>query len=165
MRGSSFHRPLTLTLVYGLPPQGKRLVDSGGVTALGFVFSALRSARTMNTRSCRRSFNNARRPLGSALQRSTSLRLDALFPGRQRRTAAARAPRHRAAHLYRETRRRTGAIKRALTDNTFVAGIGNIFANESLFRAGIHANRAANRISMARYAKLVHEVKNVLTSV
>ena len=59
-----------------------------------------------------------------------------------------------AAHLYRETRRRTGAIKRALTDNTFVAGIGNIFANESLFRAGIHANRAANRISMARYAKL-----------
>ena len=70
-----------------------------------------------------------------------------------------------AAHLYRETRRRTGAIKQALTDNTFVADIGNIFANESLFRAGIHPNRAANRISMARYAKLVHEVKNVLTSV
>ena len=49
MRGSSFHHPLTLTLVYGLPPQGERLVDSGGVTALGFAFSVLRSARTMNT--------------------------------------------------------------------------------------------------------------------
>ena len=49
MRGSSFHRPLALTLVYGLPPQGKRLVDSGGVTGLGFAFSVLRSARTMNT--------------------------------------------------------------------------------------------------------------------
>ena len=70
-----------------------------------------------------------------------------------------------AARLYRETRRRTGAIKQALMDNTLVVGIGNIYANESLFRAGIHPNRAANRISMARYAKLVHEVKNVLTSV
>ena len=49
MRGSSFNRPLTLTLVYGLPPPGKRLVDSGGVTGLGFAFSVLRSARTMNT--------------------------------------------------------------------------------------------------------------------
>ena len=70
-----------------------------------------------------------------------------------------------AAPLYRETRRRTGPIKQALMDNTLVVGVGNIYAKESLFRAGIHPNRAANRISMARYAKLVHEVKNVLTSV
>ena len=49
MRGSSFQRPLTLTLVNGLPPQGKRLVDSGGVTGLGFAFAVWRSARTMNT--------------------------------------------------------------------------------------------------------------------
>ncbi len=68
-----------------------------------------------------------------------------------------------AAHLYRETRRRTGPIKHALMDNTLVVGVGNIYANESLFRAGIHPNRAANRISLARYAKLVHEVKTVLT--
>lgn len=68
-----------------------------------------------------------------------------------------------AAHLYRETRRRTGPIKQALMDNTLVVGVGNIYANESLFRAGIHPNRAANRISPARYAKLVHEVKAVLT--
>ena len=67
-----------------------------------------------------------------------------------------------AAHLYRKTRRRTGPIKQALMDNTLVVGVGNIYANESLFRAGIHPNRAANRISLARYEKLVHEVKTVL---
>ena len=67
------------------------------------------------------------------------------------------------AHLYRETRRRTVAVKLALMDNTLVVGVGNIYANESLFRAGIHPNRAANRISLARYARLVHEVKTVLT--
>ena len=68
-----------------------------------------------------------------------------------------------AEYLYRETRRRSGPIKQALMDNTLVVGVGNIYANESLFRAGIHPNRAANRISLARYAKLVHEVKTVLT--
>ena len=68
-----------------------------------------------------------------------------------------------AAYLYRETRRRTGPIKQALMDNTLVVGVGNIYANESLFRAGIHPNRAANRISLARYTKLVQEVKTVLT--
>ena len=66
-------------------------------------------------------------------------------------------------YLYRETRRRTGPIKQALMDNSLVVGVGNIYANESLFRAGIHPNRAANRISLARYEKLVHEVKTVLT--
>ena len=68
-----------------------------------------------------------------------------------------------AKHLYRETRRRTGPIKQALMDNTLVVGVGNIYANESLFRAGIHPNRAANRVALTRYAKLVHEVKTVLT--
>jgi len=65
-------------------------------------------------------------------------------------------------YLYRETRRRTGPIKQALMDNTLVVGVGNIYANESLFRAGIHPNRPANRISLARYERLVHEVKAVL---
>jgi len=47
-------------------------------------------------------------------------------------------------------------------DNTLVVGVGNIYANESLFRAGIHPNRAANRVSLARYERLVQEVKAVL---
>ncbi len=66
------------------------------------------------------------------------------------------------AYLYRETRRRTGPIKQALMDNTLVVGVGNIYANESLFRAGIHPSRAANRISLVRYERLVREVKAVL---
>ncbi len=66
-------------------------------------------------------------------------------------------------YLYEQTRRRTGPIKQALMDNTLVVGVGNIYANESLFRAGIHPHRAANRVSRARYERLVREVKAVLT--
>ena len=66
-------------------------------------------------------------------------------------------------YLYEQTRRRTVAIKQALMDNTLVVGVGNIYANESLFRAGIHPDRAANRVSLARYRRLVLEVKAVLT--
>jgi len=65
-------------------------------------------------------------------------------------------------YLYRETRRRTGAVKQALMDNTLVVGVGNIYANESLFRAGIHPNRAACHVSLVRYERLVSEVKAVL---
>jgi formamidopyrimidine-DNA glycosylase len=65
-------------------------------------------------------------------------------------------------HMYEHTRRRSCAIKQALMDNTLVVGVGNIYANESLFRAGIHPNRAANRISKQRYVRLVEEVKTIL---
>jgi formamidopyrimidine-DNA glycosylase len=66
-------------------------------------------------------------------------------------------------YLYEQTRRRTVAVKQALMDNTLVVGVGNIYANESLFRAGIHPDRAANRVSLARYKRLVLQVKAVLT--
>ncbi len=66
------------------------------------------------------------------------------------------------AYLFEHTRRRPGPIKQALMDNTLIVGVGNIYANESLFRAGIHPNRAANRISLVRYERLVQEVKAVL---
>jgi formamidopyrimidine-DNA glycosylase len=65
-------------------------------------------------------------------------------------------------YLFRETRRRPGPIKHAIMDNTLVVGVGNIYANESLFRAGIHPNRAANRIGKSRYEALVREIKTVL---
>jgi formamidopyrimidine-DNA glycosylase len=66
-------------------------------------------------------------------------------------------------YLFEQTRRRTGPIKQALMDNTLVVGVGNIYANESLFRAGIHPSRAANRVSKTRYDALAREVKTVLT--
>ena len=47
-------------------------------------------------------------------------------------------------------------------DNHVVVGVGNIYANESLFAAGIHPKRAAGKISLARMNKLVEEIKSVL---
>ena len=54
--------------------------------------------------------------------------------------------------LYRETRARSGAIKNALMDSHLVAGVGNIYANEALFRARINPRLPARRIGLARYA-------------
>jgi formamidopyrimidine-DNA glycosylase len=47
-------------------------------------------------------------------------------------------------------------------DNRVVVGVGNIYANESLFRSGIHPNRAANKISAARCDRLATTIKEVL---
>ena len=57
---------------------------------------------------------------------------------------------------------RRAAIKLLLMDNHLVVGVGNIYANESLFRAGIRPSLAAGRLSMARAGRLVDEVRNVL---
>jgi formamidopyrimidine-DNA glycosylase len=45
-----------------------------------------------------------------------------------------------------------------------VAGIGNIYASEALFLAGIHPGRSAGRISLNRYQRLVDAVREVLTA-
>jgi formamidopyrimidine-DNA glycosylase len=73
------------------------------------------------------------------------------------------APEFDAAYLHRATRKRSAAIKLALMDNHLVVGVGNIYANESLFRAGIHPARAANRVSRARLARLVEAVRETLS--
>lgn len=57
--------------------------------------------------------------------------------------------------------RRT-AIKAALIDQRIVAGIGNIYACEALFRAGISPRRAAGTIKNARAERLVAAIKDVL---
>ncbi len=44
-----------------------------------------------------------------------------------------------------------------------MVGVGNIYANEALFKAGIHPARQAGRISLDRYQQLATEIKNVLT--
>lgn len=67
------------------------------------------------------------------------------------------------AHYLRERAagRRT-AIKSLLMDNQVVVGVGNIYANEALFRAGIHPARAAGRISLARWQLLLDAIRDVL---
>jgi formamidopyrimidine-DNA glycosylase len=60
-------------------------------------------------------------------------------------------------------RRRDSAIKRALLDQTLVSGIGNIYADESLWRAGLHGERRAATLGRARLAHLLEQVRAVLT--
>ena len=55
------------------------------------------------------------------------------------------------------------AVKNLIMDSRVVVGIGNIYANEALFRAGIHPNRACNRIALARYIRLALAIKQVLS--
>jgi len=57
---------------------------------------------------------------------------------------------------------RPGAVKNFLMDGAVVVGVGNIYASESLHRAGIHPSRPARRVSEARYAALVTAVRDVL---
>jgi formamidopyrimidine-DNA glycosylase len=66
-------------------------------------------------------------------------------------------------HLWRATRGRRVAVKHARMDNRLVVGVGNIYANEALFRAGIRPTVPAGRLSRPRLARLVTAVREVLT--
>lgn len=66
-------------------------------------------------------------------------------------------------YLLEKARGKRTAIKQFIMDNHVVVGVGNIYANESLFSAGIHPKRAAGNISRQRMAALVSEIKAVLT--
>ena len=65
--------------------------------------------------------------------------------------------------LFQRSRNRRQAIKSFIMDSHVVVGVGNIYASEALFRAGIHPERAAGRISKQRYQLLVKQVRAVLT--
>lgn len=64
--------------------------------------------------------------------------------------------------LYAKSRKRKAAVKTFIMDSKIVVGVGNIYASESLWRAGIHPKRAAGRISRARIDGLVAQIRNVL---
>ncbi len=59
-------------------------------------------------------------------------------------------------------RQRKRAIKALLLEQEFVAGIGNIYADEALFRAGIHPARPANQVSEAAAARLHQTIQDAL---
>ncbi len=58
--------------------------------------------------------------------------------------------------------RKGSAIKGAIMDQAIVVGVGNIYATEALFMAGIHPNTAANRIALSDLAALVGHIKHIL---
>lgn len=66
-------------------------------------------------------------------------------------------------HLISQLKPRNMPIKSALLDQKIVAGLGNIYVCEALFRGGIHPARRAKRISESRIAALVPIIRDVLS--
>jgi len=64
--------------------------------------------------------------------------------------------------LHRRLSGRTAAIKLLLLDQRIVAGLGNIYVCEALYRAGIHPKRAGGSVSLERLKKLVPAIHAVL---
>jgi formamidopyrimidine-DNA glycosylase len=65
-------------------------------------------------------------------------------------------------YLWRKSRGRRVAVKQFIMNANIVVGVGNIYASESLFRAGINPKRAAGRIALPRYEALAQAICNVL---
>lgn len=66
--------------------------------------------------------------------------------------------------LYRLSRGKQVAVKNFIMDNHVVVGVGNIYTNESLFKAGILPKRPAGKISKSRYAVLTGFIKETLAN-
>jgi formamidopyrimidine-DNA glycosylase len=65
-------------------------------------------------------------------------------------------------YLYSKSRQRRVAVKTLIMNGRVVVGVGNIYANEALFRSGIRPERLAMRVSGARYERLAQAIKSVL---
>ncbi len=65
-------------------------------------------------------------------------------------------------YLYQASRRRKSSIKSFIMDSHIVVGVGNIYANEALFLAGINPKRQAGQVSKQRYDMLVQCIKQIL---
>jgi formamidopyrimidine-DNA glycosylase len=65
-------------------------------------------------------------------------------------------------YLYVRTRKRSQAIKQFIMDSKIVVGVGNIYANESLFMAGIKPIRKAGSLTRKNCEDLVRDIKFVL---
>jgi len=66
--------------------------------------------------------------------------------------------------LYELSRSKSVAVKKFIMDNKVVVGVGNIYANESLFIAGIDPRKSANTVTKKRYLQLADIIKRVLIS-
>ena len=68
-----------------------------------------------------------------------------------------------ASYLYRATRGRRISIKQCIMDGHVVVGVGNIYANEALFRSGIRPQLAAGKLSQRQCTKLVDQIRATLS--
>ena len=65
-------------------------------------------------------------------------------------------------YLWHASRGRKVSIKPFIMNATIVVGVGNIYASEALYRAGIHPRRQAGRIARARMDRLATSIRSVL---
>lgn len=65
-------------------------------------------------------------------------------------------------YLYQQSRRRVISVKQFIMDNAVVVGVGNIYACEALFLAGIHPDLSAQNLTLKTCERLVTVIKSVL---
>ena len=65
-------------------------------------------------------------------------------------------------YLFESSRNKTQNVKAFIMDSKIVVGVGNIYACESLHKAGINPKTKANKVSKQRYTKLTNKIKEVL---
>jgi formamidopyrimidine-DNA glycosylase len=65
-------------------------------------------------------------------------------------------------YLFARSRKRSAPVKSFIMDQRIVVGVGNIYANEALFSAGISPRRKSGSVTRAQFAALVTEIKAVL---
>lgn len=67
-------------------------------------------------------------------------------------------------YLFRQSRKKSVAIKQFVMDGKVVVGVGNIYANESLYLSGIRPDRKAGSVTRKRYQDLAQRIKTVLSA-
>lgn len=65
-------------------------------------------------------------------------------------------------YLLKKVKGRVVSIKKFIMDSNNVVGVGNIYANEALFRAGVHPEQTSKSLTIHQANKLVHSIKHVL---
>lgn len=65
--------------------------------------------------------------------------------------------------LWNASRGRRATVKAFLMDQSMVVGVGNIYASEALFAAGVYPKRAAGSVSRTRYARIAAEIRRILS--
>lgn len=67
-------------------------------------------------------------------------------------------------YLFQQSRKKKVAVKNFVMNSHVVVGVGNIYASEALFRAGIRPGKAAGRVTAAAFDRLATEIKSVLAA-
>ena len=86
------------------------------------------------------------------------------YPGLQRLGADALDPVWTGARLFAVLQRHKKAVYSCLLDQSIISGVGNIYANEALFRSRLHPLKPAHTITQSQTEKLLHGVVNILST-